>query len=72
LGELPIAYMLRVMRDQTAEPKRRDAMALAAAPFCHPKLQAISQIPSLDLALLSDTELNLLKQFMELRQDGLN
>jgi hypothetical protein len=34
-GELPLDYMLRVMRDPTTEPPRRDAMAKAAAPFVH-------------------------------------
>lgn len=39
--ETPLGYMLRVMRDRTADKKRRDAMAVAAAAFIHPKLQAI-------------------------------
>ena len=30
-GELPLDYMIRVMRDPTTEPHRRDAMAKAAA-----------------------------------------
>ena len=30
-GVLPLDYMLSVMRDAKAEPKRRDAMAMAAA-----------------------------------------
>ena len=33
--------MLSVMRDSAADHKRRDAMAMAAAPFLHPKLSAI-------------------------------
>jgi hypothetical protein len=32
-GDLPLDYMLRVMRDPTASAKRRDEMAKAAAPF---------------------------------------
>lgn len=40
-GELPLEYMLRVMRDQTdqtpAGKHRRDEMAKTAAPYCHPK-----------------------------------
>ena len=36
--DMPLDYMLRVMRDRTAEWKRRDEMAKAAAPFCHEKL----------------------------------
>jgi hypothetical protein len=41
-GELPLDYMLRVMRDPTADPPRRDAMACSAAPYCHPQLQAVA------------------------------
>jgi hypothetical protein len=33
--------MLSVMRDANAQPKRRDAMAMAAAPYGHPKLSAV-------------------------------
>lgn len=40
-GELPKDYMLRVMRDPTVEHDRRDKMAVAVAPFFHPKLAAI-------------------------------
>ena len=36
--ELPLAYMLRVMRDPTVDPARRDKMAALAAPFCHPRI----------------------------------
>lgn len=36
--QLPLDYMLAVMRDRTAEWKRRDDMAKAAAPFCHAKV----------------------------------
>jgi hypothetical protein len=40
-GTLPLDYMLTVMRDPTADNKRRDAMAMAAAPYLHPRLTAI-------------------------------
>ena len=40
-GELPLDYMLRVMRDQTQDFSRRDEMARSAAPYLHAKLQAI-------------------------------
>jgi hypothetical protein len=33
--------MLSVMRDPAANHKRRDAMAMAAAPYLHPKVNAI-------------------------------
>lgn len=37
-GDTPLEYMLKVMRDPTADPKRRDAMAAAAASYMHPRL----------------------------------
>jgi hypothetical protein len=40
-GVLPVDYMLSVMRDPMAEPKRHDAMAIAAAPYLHPKFSSI-------------------------------
>jgi hypothetical protein len=40
-GEMPIDYMLRVMRDETAPDSRRDRMARAAAVYLHAKLSAI-------------------------------
>jgi len=40
-GILPLDYMLSVMRDANAEPKRRDAMAMAAAPYLHPRLSSV-------------------------------
>jgi hypothetical protein len=39
-GELPLDYMLRVQRDPLVDHDRRDKMAIAAAPFVHPKLQS--------------------------------
>lgn len=33
----PLAYMLRVMNDPKADRDRRDRMAIAAAPFIHPR-----------------------------------
>ena len=40
-GELPLDYMLRVMRDPTADDDRRDDMAKAAAPYCHARLATV-------------------------------
>jgi hypothetical protein len=37
-GITPLEYMLKVMRDVTADNKRRDAMAAAAASYMHPRL----------------------------------
>jgi hypothetical protein len=40
-GILPLDYMLSVMRDPNADHKRRDAMAMAAAPYLHARLTPI-------------------------------
>jgi len=40
-GETPIAYMLRVMRDENASSARRDDMAKAAAAYLHTKLSVV-------------------------------
>jgi hypothetical protein len=39
-NETPLAYMLRIIRDPAADERRRDMMAVAAAPYLHPKLMA--------------------------------
>ena len=70
-GETPLAYMLRVMRDDTADEKRRDAMAQAAAPYIHAKLSSVEMQADVahDYAKLSDGELN--RQIVAaLRQHG--
>lgn len=33
----PLDFMLRVMNDASESPQRRDRMAIAAAPFVHPR-----------------------------------
>jgi hypothetical protein len=45
-GEMPLEYMLKVMRDPRESAARRDEMAKAAAPYLHPKMQATA--PSID------------------------
>ena len=49
-GILPLDYMLSVMRDVNADPKRRDGMAIAAAPYLHSKLSTVeaSEVPHHD------------------------
>jgi hypothetical protein len=39
-AEMPLDYMLAVMRDPLAEVRRRDRMAKAAALYCHVKQAA--------------------------------
>ena len=41
-ARLPLEYMLQVIEDETATQARRDQMAIAAAPFCHPRLSAVT------------------------------
>lgn len=41
-GELPLQYMLRVMRDPKAEIARRDRMAESASSYLHPRLSAVA------------------------------
>jgi len=40
-GELPLDYILRIMRDPTVSARRRDEMAKAAAPYLHARLAPI-------------------------------
>ena len=35
---MPLDYMLSIIRDETATQERRDKMAIAAAPYCHPRV----------------------------------
>lgn len=34
----PLAYMLKVMNDPAEDASRRAQMAIAAAPYCHPRM----------------------------------
>jgi hypothetical protein len=40
-GILPLDYMLSVIRDPNASQSRRDKMAIAAAPYCHPRMTEV-------------------------------
>jgi hypothetical protein len=55
-GELPLDYMLRVMRDPKAPARRRDEMAKAAAPYLHSKLASIEHSGSQDEPPISGIE----------------
>jgi hypothetical protein len=41
-NEMPLDMMLRVMRNREEPMSTRFAAAKAAAPYCHPQLQAIA------------------------------
>ena len=57
-GELPLDYMLRVMRDPSAAEKRRDEMAKAAAPYVHAKLSSIEHSPLQDQPRVTGIEVS--------------
>ena len=38
---MPVEWMLAVLRDPEAEQSRRDEMAKQAAPYLHPRLNAV-------------------------------
>jgi hypothetical protein len=40
-GVTPLEFMLKVMRDETAERSERLDMAKSAAPYIHPRLSAV-------------------------------
>ena len=39
----PLEYMLMVLNDPAADMTRRDRMAIAAAPYCHPRVADIAK-----------------------------
>lgn len=49
-GEMPLDYMLRVMRDPTVDHDRRDDMAKASAKFVHPALASTDNTHKHDVA----------------------
>jgi hypothetical protein len=61
-GVLPLDYMLSVMRDSAADSERRDAMAMAAAPYLHPRLTAIDA--KLNPGVLEPSERKLVLEFV--------
>lgn len=40
--QLPLDYMLEVLNDKTQPTLRRDRMAIAAAPYLHPRLNMVA------------------------------
>lgn len=63
-GETPIEYMLRIMRDQDADIERRDKMAIAAAPFVHPKLATLNHTGQFNIKRWSDEQLALAREVL--------
>ncbi|HET9536447.1 MAG TPA: hypothetical protein VFP43_14090, partial [Mesorhizobium sp.] len=42
-SQMPLDYMLAVMRDKTADVSRRDRMAIAAAPYVHKRTDLVGK-----------------------------
>jgi hypothetical protein len=66
-GQLPLDFLLDVMRDEQAEPRARLYAASAALPYTAAKLYALRTFP--DPGTLGDTELQVQLAHME-RQDA--
>ncbi|UHD47648.1 hypothetical protein LUX29_11020 [Aureimonas altamirensis] len=67
-GATPLEYMLKVMRNSRADGERRDRMAIAAAPYVHPKLASMQHtgrdggpIQTVDLTNMSSDDLERLE-----------
>lgn len=56
-GDLPLDYMLRIMRDKNQPNERRDQMAISAARFCHPALAAVEASHSGNVTLTHEQAL---------------
>jgi len=64
--QLPLEYLLEVMRDPDSDRAERFAAATAAAPYVHPKLSSIVHTPKhLDLSRLSDEQLRQFEQLVK-------
>lgn len=48
-GITPVEYMLSIMRDESADPKRREWAAEKAAPYLHPRPAPVSRPIQIDL-----------------------
>jgi hypothetical protein len=55
-GITPLEYMLKVLRDENANPHQRFEAAKSAAPYVHPKLASIQHGNDLDNPLNSVTD----------------
>jgi hypothetical protein len=50
-GLTPLAYMLKVVRDENEDTARRDEMAKAAAPYCHSRFSTVNAKVSVNSSL---------------------
>ena len=63
-GETPLEYMLRVMRDDTADDARRDDMAKGAAPYVHSKMPTAIVTPPPPSGPITDDDQRLLNLYL--------
>lgn len=66
-GISPLEYMLKVMRDETADDRRRDDMAKAASPYVHSRLSSVvhsGSVGTYDLTSLKDEDLDRLESIL--------
>ena len=47
-GLTPLEYFLKILRDPSRQDKERFAAAVAAAPYCHPKLASTEHLGKVD------------------------
>ena len=55
-GQLPVEYLLGLMRDETRDEKPRSWAAEKAAPFCHPRPAPTPRTIEIDLPDISTVE----------------
>jgi hypothetical protein len=73
-GEMPLAYMLRVMRDESVPRAERMEAAAKAAPYCHAKLAnveltaAVQVEQPIDFSMLDTEERQQLRAMLERRR----
>ena len=74
-GEMPLAYMLRVMRDESVPMAGRMEAAARAAPYCHAKLANVEvtaavqvEQPPIDFSMLDVEERQQLRAMLERRR----
>ena len=73
-GEMPLAYMLRVMRDESVPMAGRMEAAARAAPYCHAKLSnveltaAVQVEQPIDFSMLDAEERQQLRAMLERRR----
>ncbi len=64
-GEMPLDYMLRVMRDPAADDVRRDEMAKSASPYLHSKMPTAIVAPPPPSGPVAANDEALLNQYLD-------